>query len=257
MIKKGIFLIVILTLITSCKSAKIADSNITNLSAKKIIKKHYKVGFDKESIRANLLVKYKGKADLPKLKASLRMVKDSIIWLSFTKIGFPIAKIMITPERVRFYEKISKTYFDGNFELISKSLGTDFDFQKIQNLFIGEALMNLKDKKYLVQIQQNLYELKPKKSNELFDIYFWINPYNFKLIKEEIQHSSNKNQRLTIKYDVFTEMNKSLFPTGFEIKAVDKKRKTVIDVKYKNVIFDTTMRFPFKIPKSYKKIELK
>ena len=256
MIKKGIFFIVILTLITSCKSAKITDSNITNLSAKKIIKKHYKVGFDKESIKANLLIKYKGKANLPKLKASLRMVKDSVIWLSFSKIGFPIAKIMITPERVLFYEKISKTYFDGNFELISESLGADFDFQKIQNLFIGEALMNLKSEKYLVEVQHNLYALKPKISNELFDTSFWINPYNFKLIKEEIQNP-NKDQRLTIKYDVFTEVNESLFPTGFEINAVDKKRKTFIDVKYKNVIFDTTMRFPFKIPNSYKKIELK
>ena len=180
MIKKGLVFFVFLGLIISCKSAKVSDVHIKNLSAKSVIKKNYKTNFDKKTVRANLTVKYYGKSELPNLKASLRIKKDSVIWLSFSKLGFPIAKLFITPTRVQFYEKISKTYFDGNFDLISEKLGTEFDFYKVQNLFLGEPLLNLKEEKYLVQTQQNQYKLTPKE-NRLFDISFWIDPNNFKL----------------------------------------------------------------------------
>jgi len=255
MLKSSVVFFVFIFFIVSCKSAKVSNSNIKNLSAKSIIKKMAKTSFDKKSVRASLTVKYYGKSELPNLKTSFRMLKDTAIWLSFSKFGFPVAKLLITQNRVQFYEKISKTYFDGNFDLISKKLGTDFDFYKVQNLFTGEPLLDLKEGKYVAQIQQNQYELTPKESL-LFDISFWINPNNFKLIKEKIQHPQ-KDQNLTIVYKGFTNFDEFLFPKGFEIKAVDKKRKTVIDVNYKNVIFDTALRFPFKIPKSYKKIELK
>jgi uncharacterized protein DUF4292 len=254
--KKILFFFGIIILITSCKSTKIANKEIVNLSAKKIIKKNKKVEFDKTSIRANLYVKYRGKSNFPNLKTSLRIAKDSVIWLSFSKLGFPIAKALITPNEIKFYEKISKTYFVGNYELISNWLGTSFDFEMIQNLFFGEALVDLNNEKFKASIQDGTYVLTPKKQNSFFEIFFWIDPYTFKLSKEEINHGG-KDQKLTIIYKDFNKFNESLFPKGFVIKAVDKKRKTNIDVNYKNVIFDSSLRFPFKIPHGYSNTELK
>ncbi|MDH3321645.1 MAG: DUF4292 domain-containing protein [Flavobacteriaceae bacterium] len=256
MLKKSLLFIVFLTMVISCKSTKVTDEGIVKLSAKNVVKKNGKAEFDKESMSANVSLKYIGKADIPGLKAALRIKKDSAIWMSFSKLGFPVAKIMITQNRVQFYEKISKTYFDGNFELISEWLGTDFDFQKIQNLFLGEPIMNLKEEKYEVQIHENSYVLEPKSVYPMFNIYFWIDPNNFKLEKEQIKHSL-KDQSLMIRYKGFSEINETWFPKGFEINVVDKKRKTMIDVNYKNVIFDTALNFPFKTPNSYKKIEIK
>ncbi|MCK5637268.1 MAG: DUF4292 domain-containing protein, partial [Flavobacteriaceae bacterium] len=97
MLKNITLIFVFLLLLTSCKSTKDTSNNIANLSAKNVIKKNNEVRFDKTKIKASLLVKYQGKADLPNLNASMRLVKDSVIWLSFSKLGFPIAKLMITP----------------------------------------------------------------------------------------------------------------------------------------------------------------
>ncbi len=254
---KTLFFFGIIILISSCKSTKIENKKIVNLSAKNIIKENKKNGFDKSSIRASLFVKYQhGKNSLPNLKTSLRIAKDSVIWLSFSKLGFPIAKALITPTEIKFYEKISRTYFVGDYELISNWLGTSFDFEMIQNLFFGEALVDLNNEKFKASVQDGTYVLTPKRQNELFDIFFWIDPQTFKLSKEEINHGG-KDQKLTIIYKDFDKFNESLFPKGFVIKAVDKKRKTNIDVNYKNVIFDSPLRFPFKIPHGYSNIELK
>ena len=76
---------------------------ITNLSAKKLIKKNSEFQFDKRSIKASLSLKYRGKAELPNLKASLRIVKDSIIWISVSKFSIPLAKVIITKDQIQFY----------------------------------------------------------------------------------------------------------------------------------------------------------
>ena len=41
-----------------------------------------------------------------------------------------MAKALITPTKVSYYEKINNTYFEGDFSLLSNWLGTDLDFQK-------------------------------------------------------------------------------------------------------------------------------
>ncbi|MCF6296709.1 MAG: DUF4292 domain-containing protein [Flavobacteriaceae bacterium] len=254
MFKKGFFIVIFLIFITSCKSSKISNTGIANFSAKKVIKKHYAVAFDKNSIKADLMLKYKGKADIPKLNASLRIVKDSIIWISVSKFGFPLAKLMITQNEVKYYEKLSKTYFIGDFELIQNWLGVEFDFNQIQNLFLGEALLDLNNGKYQIDIQENLYTLKHINNSYPFDILFWVNPKTFKLKKEKIT-DSKKEQVLTILYKDFEKINESLFPKGFTISAIDKKDKTIIDINYRNIIFNTALRFPFKVPNGYKEIK--
>jgi hypothetical protein len=254
--RKSLMILIVFVSFASCKSAKVSSKSINDLSGRAIVKKNKDASMDQLVIKASLFIKYRGKEDLPNINASLRMVKDSIIWLSFSKLGFPIAKLKVTPKEVMFYEKIGKTYFEGDFELISGWLGTDFDFLKVQNLFLGEALLNLADQKYQVNIVENNYELRPKEKNDIFDILYWIDPYNFKIMKEEVRHAE-KNQKLTILYKDFDKINESLFPKGFLITASGDLQTTIIDVSYKNVQFNAPLKFPFKIPSGYRNIEFK
>lgn len=256
MIKRSVIFIVFLVLTISCKSSKTSSATITSLSAKKIIKRNNEVKFDKESLKANLSIKYSGKAELPNLKASLRIVKDSIIWISVSKFSIPLAKVIITQNQVQFYEKLSKTYFIGDFKLIREWIGVELDFSKVQNLFLGEPLLNLNKDKYEVDIQENEYILEPKKENPIYDILFWIDPGNFKLSREELKNP-NKEQSLSIEYKDYINLENSLFPKGFLVRADDGENETKIEINYRNVVFNTTLRFPFKIPNGYKEIELR
>lgn len=248
--------LIILTFLAACKSTKVSDKNINELSGRTIVKKNKEASFDQQSIKANMFIKYKGADDLPSITASLRMIKDSVIWINISKLGFPVAKLIITPDEVKFYEKIGKTSFQGDFEIIGNWLGTDFDFIKIQNVFLGEPLLNLKDEKYVVTIVESNYELQSKKKNSNYNILYWINPYSFKIMKEELDRP-DKNQNFTILYKDFAKINESLFPKGFLITAVTDQKTTTIDVNYKNVQFNVPLKFPFKIPSGYRNIEFK
>ena len=251
-------ILIILLVIISCKSNK-STTNTTDLkrlSSNKIINNYNDNAFDQKTVDAKIRAKYQDKKNSMTLVVKLRMEKDKTIWLSATKLGFPIAKVKITPDRVSYYEKWQRVYFDGDFSLLSKWLGTEMNFKEVQNLLIGQSLLDLDDGRYDSQITNNLYELTPKKKNKLFNLLFLFNPSNFKLNSQEISHPE-KQQVLTVSYPKY-ELNKGEhFPKEINIRMKDEKNMTNVNLDYRSVEFNKKLTFPFTIPKGYKEIRLK
>jgi len=251
-------LFLVLLMITSCKSKKqtIGNENINMVSTKKIISNHYDNVFDQQTINARLNTKYKDKKSSASISIKLRLEKDKTIWMSATKLGIPFAKVMITPTRVSYYEKLSKTYFDGDFSLLSKWLGTELDYEKVQNILLGQAVLNLKKGKYNSNILNNSYQLIPKKDDELFGILFFMNPDNFKLNKQEIRHPEN-DEFLRVSYPKYQEIGDEQIPKNINIVAFGDNKITNINIEYRSVEFNKKLSFPFAIPSGYKEINLK
>lgn len=251
-------MVLILLVFTSCKTNKkvVDNNNIDAISTKKIINNHYTHNFNKQTVYAKLNAKYKSKKAAATVSIKLRLEKDKTIWMSATKLGIPIAKVKITPNRVSYYEKLQKTYFDGDFSLLSKWLGTELDYDKVQNILLGQAVLNLKKGKYVSKIDNNLYQISPRKHNGLYGILFFMNPENFKLNKQEIRNTE-KQQLLSVSYPHYKEIKGEQFPENINIRAIDSKNLTTINIVYRSVEFNKELTFPFSIPNGYKEISLK
>lgn len=256
--RKGTYLVVLLVMLASCKSTKkIAETGVLeDLSSKKIISNHYSNSFNQNTVESKLDVSYDDGKMSATVNVKLRMEKDKAIWLSATKLGFPLAKVLITPTKVSFYEKLKGTYFDGDFSLLNDFLGAELDFENVQNLLVGQAILNLKKDKYNSKIEENSYELAPSKVNELFNLLFFINPTNFKINRQEIKNDEKK-QLLSVKYAGYAKIQGADFPKGIDIRAIEKDKVTTINIEYSGVEFNNKLTFPFEIPEGYKEIKLK
>lgn len=250
------FGIVLMLLVTSCKSTKeAAGGDVSNFSTRKLINSHVSADFGSTTLNAKITAKYKDAKSSASFSVKLRMEKDKTIWLSATKFGIPVAKAKITPTRVSYYEKLNRTYFDGDFALISKFLGTEFDYGKLQNLLLGQAILDLKKGKYSSDYKNESYELLPKRSNELYEILFVMNPENFKLKSQQVKSRSDE-QLLAVSYPNYTVVDGETIPKKIAIRAIDKKAITTINMEYKSVVLDEELRFPFKIPQGYKELKI-
>lgn len=259
MIKKVIYIFILGLFITSCKVKKTATkSSAPSMSAKKIIKKHYTNSFSKKTIKAKIKARYKNNKTTQAITMKLRVEKDKTIWMSVVVpiVNIPIAKVLITPTRVSYYEKINNTYFDGDFTLLSNFLGTDIDFDKLQNLLFGQALLNLKEQRYNAIVEKTAYVVTPKEQEALFDIFFWINTKNFTLQKQEVSQPKEQ-KKLSVNYLEYQHILDEVFPKKINIIATEKTKKTILDLEYRSVEFDKHLSFPFKIPSGYKEIKLK
>lgn len=252
-------ILVAMLVFTSCKTKNVVLGKsiaTKKMSARKVSKKHIATFFDKKTIDAKLKVAYRDNNSKQKLTVKLRVDKDKVIWLSAYFKGLVlVARAKITPSSVSYYEKLNKTYFKGNFELLKNMLGTDVNFKQLQNMLLGETIFDLKAQKYTSVVDNEAHLLLPAKQKTLFDILFWINPVHYKLDMQELKNEL-KNQELKVGYQSYTSIDGEVFPKRIEIRAKEKGRFTNIDIDYKSVVFNRNISTPFKVPRGYKQVVL-
>jgi hypothetical protein len=250
------YILLLMIVLTSCKTKKnMIDANAIakEISAKKVAKKHIAANFDKKTIDSKLKVNFNnGKID-QSLTVNLQIDKDKVIYLKGTKF-ITVFKAKITPTTVSYYSPFAKNYFEGDFSMIKKLLGVEINFEQLQNLFLGQSLLNVKEVDQTVEIVNNKYILSPEKQAELFDIFFIINPSHFKLDEQSIVNVA-KDLRLDVKYPSYSLIDKVIFPSEINIKAKKSDSFTDIDIIYKSVEFNTNLKMNFDIPNGYKRLE--
>lgn len=229
-----------------------ANAIASETSAKKVARKHFDANFNKKTIDAKLKVIFDNGRSKQGFTVNLKIEKDEVIWIKGTKF-ITVFKAKITPTSVSYYSPYAKNYFEGDFSLIKELLGVEINFGQLQNLFLGQSLLNVKKEKQQLEILNNKYVLYPEKQADLFDIFFTINPSHFKLDKQNLINKDKKLQ-LDIEYTGYNFIQKTLFPETINIIANGEKSTTYIDLFYKSVVFDLPLDMRFEIPNGYKKI---
>jgi len=252
---KSIISVFLIVFLIGCKSKQaVATANANeNTEVSKIIKGHYKNQHDFKTLNIRANAKYEDEKQSHSMNADIRIKKDEIIWINIKFLGIPMAKAMITPIKVSYYEKINNTYFEGDFSMLSNWLGTDLDFNKAQNLFLGKAIDDLTKDQWVSEVVEKMFKLSlPDDSDISKEFYF--EGGNYLLEKGTITQAS-KNRNLEIRYPSYKEESGIFLPNGINIKA-EQKDKLTIDIEYKNTTFNENLSYPYSVPSGYTAVEI-
>ena len=251
--KKGIIFLMVL-LIVSCKAKKtLAESDATgNLSVSTIINNNYNNKFDFSTLYIKANVIYKDDKNSQTVTADIKIKNNEKILVSVRFLGFTVAKALITPTEVKYYEKISGNYFEGNYAALSNWLGTDLDYNKVQNLLLGYAIDDLKSSKYEVAIVEKLFKLTDKKNQKTQKNYYF-EAKNFTLKKQEIVQEI-ESRRLQVDYNEYSKVEDKIFPLTYKIEARQNTGRNTIDIEYKNITLNEDLTFPYNVPDGYDRI---
>lgn len=245
--------ILVLCFLFSCKTKAILNEGKASdeLTSEKIIVNNYKnkKGFSTLNISAG--ARYKDENNSQSVTAEIKIKKDEKILVIVRVLGFSVAKALITPNEVKYYEKINNTYFEGNYQSLSQWLGTDLDFQKVQNLLIGEAIDDLNKSVFTNTIINKMYKLNTIEGET--EKSFLFEPNQF-LLKNQQVVQAQKEREFEIDYSNFQEFSTTTMPTHLNINAIQKKGKTNISVDYKTVTFNEDVSFPYNVPEGYERI---
>ncbi|MGM5469203.1 DUF4292 domain-containing protein [Flavobacteriaceae bacterium LMO-SS05] len=248
-------LIVFAGLTFGCKSSK-SITSIGKLNAsmttKELIKENQNQNARFKTLQAKIKIEYTQDQQSQGYTVNLRMEKDKIIWIN-SVLG--LARVMITPDRVSFYDKINNQYFDGDYRLLSDLLGIELDFKKVESLLLGEAIFNLKEGKYALSTQANSYVLQPKNQQPALEIFFLLNPAHFKMDSQQL-YQPLKRRILEIDYKSYQKVSKQTLPETLKIIAVEDTEEVTIEMEYRSVSLNEDLRFPFRIPTGFKEITI-
>lgn len=246
-----------LTLV-SCKSkAVIVDSKkeATRLPDNKIITNYYNNKSDFSTLYIKSNVRYATEKQVQNVSAEIKIKKDEQILVSIRLLGFPVAKALITPTTVSYYEKINRSYFEGDFSSLSKWLGTDLDFKKIQDMLMGRAMDDLKKGNYQESIEDEMYKLIDVSDTNTKKAFFF-DKKTFLVKKQEIAQiaEERKIQAVYSDHKVFNDVS---LPLDVLINAMQLKGKTEINLNYNDITFNEEISFPYSVPSGYKRILIK
>lgn len=200
---------------------------------------------------------------------SLRMKKDSIIWMSLSKIGIEGARILITKDSVKFINPLKKQFFSGDFTYLSKMLNTELDFEIIQSLLIGNSVTFYdeaeKIKPGIDNCQYTLGTIRKFKLHKVMEKgkdlkeaaqSIYMVPETFKIARI-LFYDFNPDRSFDAKFGAFAvpeNSNNQLFP--YKMNYIIKAQKNVtIDIDYDKIQLNEELTFPFKIQDNYERIQ--
>tara|TARA_B100000900_G_C20369645_1_gene629840 strand:- start:56 stop:823 length:768 start_codon:yes stop_codon:yes gene_type:complete len=242
--------------ISACKSLTVLPSKkpVESIKLKKLIdnfeKSEEKINFFRAKIKAT----YISKKIKQSVSINLRLENGKSLWLS-ANILVPVAKLLMTNEKVLFYEKFQKKYYDGDYKFLNSILGTNFNLQDIQNIFVGNPIDNLKKTK-TNRIDNPEYYVLINNNSQKYKTTYFFDTESFRIREQRFLLLDGLNNILSIKYPVYQKINEKIVPKQIQISSFVNDEFVTIILEFIRVDFPKNLTNPFKFPDGYTKIKL-
>lgn len=184
------------------------------------------------------------------VNASLRMYKDSAIWISITAIfGIEGLRALITPDSVKILNKQDKVYTARSVAYLQEVTQLPLDLHSLQDVLIGNPVFV---DTHVVSYNRTPAAITMVSIGEWFKNFLTLSTNykieNSKLDDVDITHSRTCN----LSYANYENSKGVDFSTKRRITVAEKSN---LDIKldFKQYEFNETLSFPFSVPKNYKK----
>lgn len=206
---------------------------------------------DFSSLSAKVKVEYKGaNGKKPDFNANVRLLKDSIIWISINSILGEAIRAMVTKDSVKVLNKMDKVVQLRSIEYLQEVTKIPFSFNELQDLLIGNPIyldsniVSYKDEEKTISLMTvgSLFKhlLTVGKDDYL--------PRHSKLDDVDVLRA----RTCDITYGDHETKNGITLPKYRKI-VVSEKSKLEIELQFKQFEFNEQLSFPFNIPKNYKR----
>ena len=264
------FMLLAAITISSCRSAKKIQAavakkdtvsvNITNASAEDsiLVIKHALTNVhskenDFKTFSAKIKVDFQnGKGNQPNITAYVRILKDSLIWVSGYATVFNIEafRALINKDSVFVIDKINKQVQYRSIDYLQEVTEIPFDFKTLQNLLIGNPVF----------FEDSVVSYKETESKILlatlgrdFKNLLTIDKSNHLLVHSKLDDADiNRNRTADLTYSNYENNNGINFSSYREI-TVSEKNKLDIQLNFKQWEFNKDLSIIFTIPKNYKR----
>ncbi|GAB4038738.1 DUF4292 domain-containing protein [Spirosoma gilvum] len=192
--------------------------------------------------------------DIDNANVTIRVRKDSLIWVSVSKLGIEAVRGQITRDSITIIDKIHKEYSVYDFPTLSRQFNFNMNFELLQALIVGNLPLP-KRPAQKIKNERDYLLLRQSEGKVLVENYIGEN--DRKLKKLMVTEQPTKNT-LRLDYEDFTSLNNFLFPytslvtVDYQSKADGQFYQTLLRIKHNKVeLVDKSPGFPFSIPASY------
>ncbi len=186
---------------------------------------------------------------------NIRVRKDSMIWVSISKLGIEAVRSLISRDSIVILDKIHREYSVYDYPTLSKQFNFAMNFDLLQALIVGNLPLP-KRPAQKVKNERDYLLLRQSEGKVLVENYIGEDR---KLKKLMVTEQPTKNT-LRLDYEDFSSLNNFLFPytslvtLDYQSKTDGRFYQTLLRIKHNKVeLVDKNPGFPFTIPASYER----
>jgi hypothetical protein len=184
--------------------------------------------------------------------------KDSVIYLNIGKMGIEGARIVITPDSVKYINHLNRTYYCGDYVLVNKLLGFTVNFYLLQAIFTGEDLPGFEPNMLETITQDTTIYHSPLRRNRELGLSV------LQELKVNASHKVVANSITELQTGVFMGMQYGDFITVDESRLFFQRATVVIpsekiqlNCTLKNIKLNLPGPTSIRIPEKYTPVEIK
>lgn len=193
-------------------------------------------------------------------KTSVTILKDSVYSALVSYAGIPIINAFIDKDSLQFTNKKDKCYSKTTLLHLKEQFGVSFDFQNLQQLFLGLPLNYQSTAKYYQIHNPFDYILSNYKKREIrklerkdwddFIIKYYLNP-DLKSLKKLVIENPKDNNFIVVNYLKYHFENGYNIPSEVFIDIKTYKNHIEVRLEYDKVEINEPQDIFFTIPENY------
>ena len=209
---------------------------------------------DFEYLDGKAKLHYKDDKKEKQVTATIRIRKDSIVWMQLSLAGISGGRVLINQDSVTVMSLVDKEYYVYSYEELSKRFNFKMDYHTIQSAMLGNLIL---PKTETDKVEKTTgFDLLDQSQGTMV-IKNFINSTTKKLERLEMMENTSNNS-LKINYSNFQPVNEKTFPFTGIISVLYHTPVGMINnsisIEYTRVeVGNKELRFPFKIPKRYER----
>jgi hypothetical protein len=247
-----IFLFLTILLAPACKSLRRTVGGELKPKSEKALMKHLLENqVNAEWLGAKAKIAYTDEYGRETVSTTIRIKKDSAIWVVFKKFSLEGARALITPDSVFVIDRINREYTAKPFGAIQREYNLPVGFQGLQALLLGNPVFFGSQTESAVD--SGRYVLSQKNDHLLAK--YWLD--GAKMMLEEFFVDDFRNQRsmsvLSTNYQTLEDKQKFSYFRSLNLSSPELGKMNV-EIEFTKVEINVPQKLDFEIPDRYERV---
>ena len=199
-------------------------------------------------------VHFKAKDAEQSANFSLRVKRDSAIWLSGSLLGIEGVRALLTPDSVRVVNRLKKTYFAGDYAYLSQLLNVPVTYHQMQDILLGDYQAAPKGALPVLKTEGDNQSVTYPQAPLIIEQLLSLSTGRLQQLKVS---ESAAQRSLTVGYADFQKPSGADLPFAFTTTVLGQQggtESTTATLNYQKVeVGSGHLDFPFSVPKGYTK----
>lgn len=247
----SLLLLIIALFFSSCKATKKVGGKEV-ISAETLKRDLIKNQVRAEGIDARAKVRFKDGSMSQSATATIKMITDSLVWMSVRKFGFEVARAQITADSVYFVDRFNRQYAIEDLSFLSETYGLPASLETLQAVLLGNPVF-FSSAPMRLERAESYYKLSSEKD---IKATYWIGVLSRELSKINFEQPEEEQQIEINLLDYKPLSDSQLFSYLRKMNVNSSATGEIeLELEFTDVKLDQPKSIRFEIPNNYSKIE--